>query len=109
MIKLSKEQLDNLLLYMHINPEDLDESDLEFVQTIYASKLRYLDAAGAVRTDENAEQFDMLVNAMVLFTYDHREDNAPEPLAIRQNINQLKMTSGSDRTAGELFDFDFNY
>ena len=98
MEELSAARRASLMAYCRI--DELGPGEDVLLESFYLSAVGYLEGAGVTRTPQlsgRAAQFDLLVNAMVLDAWDHRErqfsaaQSAENP-AFRQTLNQLKRT-----------------
>jgi hypothetical protein len=99
----------SLLAYCRIDA--LEEGEAELLETLYHAAVSYLEQAGVSEPMEGTPrraQYDLLINALVLDSYDRRDVSAStggsqENPAFRRSLNQLKMTepdvSESDTTA----------
>lgn len=68
----------------------VDEADgLDELEALAQSAETYLTTAGAVRTERNADSYDLCVKAMALHWYDNPDGGEFAP-GLRQQINQLK-------------------
>lgn len=88
----SDKQLAACKRYMRVDNADDDS----VIADLYISNLEYLAGAGIFRTADNAGRFDLVVNRMTLYYYDHRDAAVSEaslPGDLRPWINQLKMES----------------
>lgn len=93
---LSADLVSRCLQYMKAEEIENNPAELSLVQDMLASAIEYLDAAGVKRLEKTAARYDLLVCAMTLHEYDHRDDDKAAvafPLTIRLKINQLKADS----------------
>lgn len=93
---VSADLMHRCLKYMKAEEIEEDPDEFALVQALMTSAIEYLDAAGIKRLDKTAARYDLLVCAMTLHDYDHRDDDKATvayPLAVRLKINQLKIDS----------------
>lgn len=93
---VSADLMRRCLKYMKAEEIEDDPDEFALVQALMTSAIEYLDAAGVKRLDKTAARYDLLVCAMTLHMYDHRDDDKTEaiyPLNLRKMINQLKADS----------------
>ena len=90
---IREELLDYCLKYARLDDADEDEkvivSDL-----ILPAALDYLEGAGVSQSSAPEALFKLVLAAMVLHDYDHRDDISAQqayPLSLRLKINQLKI------------------
>lgn len=90
MTAISSERLAALKNYMRID----GDADDALIAELYSAAVEYLTAAGVYRTADNAARYDLAVNSLTLYDYDHRNDtnaaSAPMPQGARRLVNQLK-------------------
>lgn len=99
---LTEERLAALLAYCKLTELSDDPEVAALIPTFYAAAVGYLDGAGVsppAAGTARAAQYDLLVNAMVLDDWDHRDmtetsGQAMENPAFRRRLNQLKLTEG---------------
>lgn len=78
----------DLMLYCRVDAEEA----APLLENLANSAEEYLTTAGAVRTESNANAYDLAVKALVLQWYDNPGGGEVSP-ALRQSINQLKFSS----------------
>lgn len=98
-----EKRLERLYAYMRLTPQE----DPLTVENCYDAARAYLKTAGVEdpldSLPEGAElpeagQYDLAVNSLALYYYDHRDDvgtEAPLPVGLRPIVNQLKFGGGS--------------
>ena len=116
-MELSAERQASLLAYCKLTDQADDPEVQTLIPLFYADAVGYMSGAGVAlppEDDDRRAQYDLLVNAMVLDSWDHRDMVSDRPVtanpAFRQRINQLKLTepvsagdpvSDSDTSKGE--------
>lgn len=90
MATISPERLAALKNYMRVD----GDADDALIAELYSASIEYLTAAGVYRTADNSARYDLAVNSLTLYDYDHRNDtnaaSAPMPQGARRLVNQLK-------------------
>lgn len=90
MTDISSDRLVALKAYMRVD----GDADDALIGSLYTAAVEYLTATGVYRTADNAARYDLAVNSLTLYDYDHRNDinaaSAPMPQGARRLINQLK-------------------
>lgn len=97
-MQLTEERRALLLAYCRLDREDLSDEDGLLLDEFYAAAVDYMEDAGVgIPSDKGRlAKFDLVVNAMVLNAWDHRDltevATAAENPAVRRMINQLKQS-----------------
>lgn len=92
---LDETRMADLLAYCRI--DSLDPTELPLMHTLYNAAISYMQQAGVSEPAEpgpRKSQFDLLVNALVLAAYDHRDmaAAAKENPFFRSTLVQLKLS-----------------
>lgn len=91
--QLREELLNFCLQYAKL--DDAEESEQALVRDlILPAAVEYLEGAGVLQSTAPEASYRLVLAAMVLHDYDHRDDqNAQQayPLSLRLKINQLKI------------------
>jgi hypothetical protein len=98
-MELTEERRTELLAYCKLTELAADEEVISLIPLYYAASVGYLEGAGIAEPEKGTalrSQYDLLVNALVLDKWDHRELSVQgtaviENPALRQLINQMKM------------------
>ena len=77
----------DLKLYCRVD----DDEAVPLLESLAESAEEYLTTAGAERTQNNTNAYDLAVKALVLHWYDN-PTGGELPAGLRNNINQLKFT-----------------
>lgn len=107
---LSEDRKALLLAYCKLTDQADDPEVQTLISLFYADAVGYMSSAGVAEPPEGTPrraQYDLLVNAMVLDTWDHRDMISDRTVtanpAFRWKLNQLKQTepvSESDTSKG---------
>lgn len=97
---LTDERRASLYAYCRVTPEELTPDEVSLLESLFNAAEAYLSQAGISRPaagSSRAAQYDLLVNAQVLESYDRR-DMMPigsaviENPAFRRILNQMKLS-----------------
>lgn len=91
-MELTEKRLDYVIRYM--KAEDIVEAVLEekaIISGLCKAVMIYLDGAPVKETTENADLYWLLVAAMTLHAYDHRDEVGFVPQGVRPVLTQLKL------------------
>lgn len=91
-LRISEERLNYVIHYM--KAEDVVEAvpgEKDLIRGFCMANMIYLMEAPVLETDENSDLYWLLVGAMTLHTYDHRDDVGFVPPGVRPVLNQLKL------------------
>ncbi len=95
-----RDWLDACKLYMRIDGTEEDT----LIEALYCAAQEYLSGAGIRRTGDNASRYDLAVNSLTLFYYDHRDAVGSEaclPVGLRPIITQLKLEATAFQAADQ--------
>ena len=93
-LSLPSEQLDKVIRYMKV--EDIVESvpgEKQIIEELCLASMIYLQEAPIVETDANKVLYWLVVKAMTLHAYDHRDEVGFIPDGVRPIVNQLKLVA----------------
>ena len=68
------------------------------IEGLRSAAVEYLRGAGIPEPEGESELYDLVVKALTLHWFDHRDDvngEAPVPLGVRPVLNQLKVLSAA--------------
>lgn len=99
---LTDERLDSLLAYCKLTDLKDDPEVETLIPLFYEAAVSYMDGAGVSTPTPGtprAAQYDLLINAMVLDAWDHRDTKEPvsavtDNVAFRRSLTQMKLTEG---------------
>ena len=95
-----RDRLDACKLYMRIDGTEEDT----LIESLLCAAQEYLSGAGIHRTGDNVQRYDLAINSLALFYYDHRDAVGTEaclPIGLRPIITQLKLEATAFRTADQ--------
>lgn len=93
-LSVPSDQLDKVIRYM--KAEDIVESvptEKEIIEELCLASMVYLQEAPLVETEENSVLYWLVVKAMTLHAYDHRDEVGFIPEGVRPIVNQLKLVA----------------
>lgn len=96
----ANEQLDACKLYMRVDGTEEDA----LIEALHCAAQEYLRGAGIHRTGDNYRRYDLAVNGLTLYYYDHRDAVGAEaclPVGMRPIITQLKLEAEAFRSADQ--------
>lgn len=109
--ELTEERKARLLAYCKLTDQADDPEVQALIPGFFADAVAYMSGAGVAPPPEDTPQraqYDLLVDRMVLDSWDHREmttaGSITENPAFRRTMNQLKMTApagGADAAVSE--------
>jgi hypothetical protein len=99
-MELTESRRKSLYAYCKVDELGEDPEVYDTMEVLYDAAVGYMDAAGISEPEEGTArraQYDLVVNALVLDSWDHRElsiqgTTVVENPALRRIINQLKLT-----------------
>lgn len=98
MATICPESLAAVKAYMRV---DGNEDDA-LISSFFAAAVEYLTSSGVYRTADNSARYDLVVQGMTLYWYDHRDavgTEAEMPKGLRPVINQLKRDAEAQAVA----------
>ena len=106
-MRLTDERRLELQVYCKI--DDPTDDDKRLLDMYYSAATGYIGISTPTPGTERAAQYDLIVNALVLDMWEHRNMTEPyaypENITMRRILNQLKLTEGlvsnSDTSPGE--------
>ncbi len=93
-LSVPPEQLKKVIRYMKM--EDvvaIVPEEKELIEEICLASMIYLQEAPLVETDDNRALYWLVVKAMTLHAYDHRDEVGFIPEGVRPIVNQLKLVA----------------
>ena len=92
-LTLTDERLEEVIVYMKAQEQAEDPTERELIRRLCLASMIYLSEAPAVETEDNADLYWLVVSAMTLHAYDHRDEVGVVPDGVRPALNQIKLVT----------------
>lgn len=90
-LAVPEDRLEQVIRYMKAEEQAQDEQEKALIKGMCLANMAYLQEAPVIETEENAELYWFVVQAMTLHTYDHRDEVGFIPEGLRPAVNQMKL------------------
>ena len=90
-ITVNEERLNWVIRYGKLEEQVDDPGEKSIIEGLCLGSMVYLANAKVVETEENAPLYWLIVGAMTLHAYDHRDQVGFVPEGVRDILNQLKL------------------
>ena len=100
-IAVSEERLAGVIQYGKLEEQSEDPGEKAVIESLCLACMTYLAKAKVVETEDNAPLYWLIVNAMTLHAYDHRDQVGFVPVGVRDILNQLKLDANYPENSDE--------
>lgn len=100
-ITVEAERLDWVIRYGKLEEQAEDPGEKLIIEGLCLGSMVYLAKAKVVETEENYPLYWLIVGAMTLHAYDHRDEVGFVPAGVRDILNQLKLDANYPQNSDE--------
>lgn len=100
-ITVSEDRLNWVIQYVKLEEQAEDPGEKLIIEGLCLGSMVYLAKAKVVETEENFPLYWLIVGAMTLHAYDHRDQVGFVPEGVRDILNQLKLDANYPENSDE--------